>query len=343
MKPFFSVIVPVYNVERYISQCVESILKQSFTAYELILVDDGSPDKCPQICDKYALNDARIKVVHKNNGGLVSARKAGIDIATGEYVVVVDSDDWIDINLLKVLKNEIEVSHCDVICYNYYFCSGDGVIRANQTCLEGVYKGESLNEIRNRFLYDPEKRVLNGGTLPCSIWTKAVRRGLYNECQYLVPDNISKAEDLLFTVHLLGRCRSICMLNYYGYYYRTNQNSISHLYNVKDIAELQRVVELVLIASSDYGDIYREKPYVYAIVAFWNLIAGLARQMQSASDFTNLLKKEYLAFFDYSINKIQVHKLMIKDRMKLFLIKNHFWKLIYRINKWRNCMVKENE
>ena len=97
---FFSIIVPVYKVENYLSNCIESVLSQTFTDYELILVNDGSPDRCPEICDHYKEKDSRIQVIHKANGGLASARRAGIKIAKGEYVFNLDSDDLIEKNTL---------------------------------------------------------------------------------------------------------------------------------------------------------------------------------------------------------------------------------------------------
>ena len=102
----YSVIVPIYKVEKYLKKCIDSILEQSFKDFELILVDDGSPDNCPQICDEYAKNDSRIKVVHKKNGGLVSARNVGIQTAIGDYICYVDGDDWIHEDTLKNLYNE---------------------------------------------------------------------------------------------------------------------------------------------------------------------------------------------------------------------------------------------
>ena len=92
--PFFSIIVPVYKVEKYLNQCVSSILEQDFKDFELILVDDGSPDGCPAICDELAITDERIKVIHKINGGLSDARNAGLAIASGDYVIFLDSDDF---------------------------------------------------------------------------------------------------------------------------------------------------------------------------------------------------------------------------------------------------------
>lgn len=98
IEPLISVIVPVYKVEQYLIECVTSILNQTYQNLEILLIDDGSPDNCPQMCDKFATMDSRIRVIHKTNGGLADARNTGLENATGEYVAFVDSDDWIDLN-----------------------------------------------------------------------------------------------------------------------------------------------------------------------------------------------------------------------------------------------------
>lgn len=103
MNPKISIIVPVYEVEPYIHKCVDSILAQTFTDFELILVDDGSPDNCGEICDEYEENDSRIRVIHKENGGPSSARNAGLNIAKGDYIGFVDSDDWIETDMYEML------------------------------------------------------------------------------------------------------------------------------------------------------------------------------------------------------------------------------------------------
>ena len=116
---FFSVIVPVYKVEEYLSNCIESVLNQTFSDFELILVDDGSPDTCPEICDNYKAKDSRIKVIHKQNGGLASARRAGIKIAEGEYVFNLDSDDLIEHDTLECAHKIIEDTNCEIVSFSY--------------------------------------------------------------------------------------------------------------------------------------------------------------------------------------------------------------------------------
>ena len=122
-----SVIVPIYKVEKYLNNCIESIVCQTYKNLEIILVDDGSPDKCPQICDEWKKKDNRIKVIHKKNGGLSDARNAGIDIASGEYYAFIDSDDKIMPRMIEMLYNAVlingsKLSVCNLICTdeNYY-------------------------------------------------------------------------------------------------------------------------------------------------------------------------------------------------------------------------------
>ena len=117
--PEISIIVPIYNVEQYLKRCVDSILAQTFKDFELILVDDGSPDSCPFICDEYARIDSRIKVIHKANGGLSDARNAGLEMAMGNYIAFVDSDDWIASDTYEYLYELIKKNKADVVSGSY--------------------------------------------------------------------------------------------------------------------------------------------------------------------------------------------------------------------------------
>ena len=118
-KPLISVIVPIYNVEKYLSRCIDSIINQSYSNLEIILVDDGSPDQCPDICDAYAAQDSRIKVIHKPNGGLSSARNAGLNIMLGDYVAFIDSDDFVHREFIKFLYNMSRDNQCEISQCSY--------------------------------------------------------------------------------------------------------------------------------------------------------------------------------------------------------------------------------
>ena len=120
MKPLISIIVPIYNVEKYLSRCINSVLSQTFPDFELLLIDDGSTDKSGYICDGYAQKDSRIKVFHIENGGVSAARNYGLDNARGEWITFVDADDWIDKDMYYKLYNEAILSEADIVICDFY-------------------------------------------------------------------------------------------------------------------------------------------------------------------------------------------------------------------------------
>ena len=127
-KKKISVVVPIYNVEKYLPECIESVQNQSYMNLEIILVDDGSPDNSGKIADEYAKKDGRIKVIHKKNGGLSDARNAGIEVATGDYIMFLDSDDLLTADACKVLEEKIEKENADYVIGNYINCHEDGTL-----------------------------------------------------------------------------------------------------------------------------------------------------------------------------------------------------------------------
>ena len=127
MQPFFSIITPVYKAERFIQNCIESVLSQTYQDFELILIDDGSPDKSGTICDEYANNDSRIKVIHKLNGGVSNARNQGLDIATGIYILFLDSDDYLSPEALMFCKNVIDKCAIDILQFSIQGITVDGI------------------------------------------------------------------------------------------------------------------------------------------------------------------------------------------------------------------------
>lgn len=147
MNSLISVIIPVFNVEKFLPRCVESVQKQTYTNIEIILVDDGSPDCCAEICDAYAEKDSRIRVIHKKNGGLSDARNAGMDIARGEYFCFVDSDDYIQPTMLERMSSSIELSGaklalCNLMCVDE---NGNRVFPAEESCIhDGIFSAQEL-------------------------------------------------------------------------------------------------------------------------------------------------------------------------------------------------------
>ncbi len=141
-EPLVSVIVPIYRIERYLGLCIESLINQTYKNLEIILVNDGSPDRCPEICDLYASKDMRIKVVHKVNGGLVSARKAGWKVATGQYAAYVDGDDWVEPSYYEILVETAVNTNADMVCSGFTRDLFTTTIEQTNKIPAGYYEGD---------------------------------------------------------------------------------------------------------------------------------------------------------------------------------------------------------
>lgn len=230
--PLFSVIVPIYNVERFVQQCIDSILSQTYGNFELILVNDGSTDKCPEICNVYAESDKRIRVIHKSNGGLVSARNAGVLAAKGEYVVYVDGDDWVEKNWLETLNNLIKKYNPDIINYGAYK-STDGKNENLKTAnFEGFYDEMALKEeIVPYLLHDKRFSFFSFGILP-AIWSKAIKTDILKE-NICKEEKITFGEDVACTYSCIMQAKTFVATKECLYYYRQNRESMTKAYDSK--------------------------------------------------------------------------------------------------------------
>lgn len=192
-----SVIVPVYNAETYLHRCIDSILSQTFTDFELILVDDGSIDKSGEICDEYAKNDRRVKVIHKDNGGLVTARKVGLNESTGEYVIFIDSDDYISNNMLDVLFAGANNGKHDLVLCNYKEINKyKEIIKNNKECKSNAEYIISIIE----------------GNLGAYLWNKLIKRDLFVK-HVKLNEGHDMWEDMQISIQLFFYAQSIRILN----------------------------------------------------------------------------------------------------------------------------------
>ena len=223
--PKISVIVPVYNVEKYLNRCVDSILNQTFADFELILVDDGSPDNSGKICDEYAKKDKRVVVIHKENGGLSDARNAGIDIARGGYVTFIDSDDWIDSEYLNVLYKNATDNEADISAVNLHKEYDDKRDRACSV-VEGTYVGaESMD-----YLYNPEMAIYIN--VACA---KLYKISLFENIRYPVG---RLHEDGFTTYKLYFRAKKVHFANDdLYYYYQRNDSIMNENFSIRRIDE----------------------------------------------------------------------------------------------------------
>ena len=236
---FFSVIVPVYKVEEYLPACIESVLNQTFSDFELILVDDGSPDRCGEICESYKEKDNRIKVIHKQNGGLASARKAGIKVAEGDYVFNLDSDDLIENDTLEYAYKKITDTSCDIVTFSYrWVLDGKTVNVTNDGIEEGLYKRPDIEKyIYPKILMDKDMNHIS-----YYLSGKAVKRELLTPHQLNVSDKISLGEDLCCVIPCYLNANSVYISKKNAYLYTVRHSSISKAFNSKQIHLIEDVI-----------------------------------------------------------------------------------------------------
>ena len=222
--PLISVIVPVYRVEEYLERCVKSILSQTYKNLEVILVDDGSPDQCPAICDACAEKDARVKVIHQENKGLSGARNAGIDAASGEYFAFVDSDDYVSPHFIEELYQLLQDTGCAIGQCRFSYVKGDGLVEEGDSAF-CIYRGESLMEQ----LYGPEEKA----TCFVVAWNKLYRAELFKETGIRYPEGRIH-EDEATTYRLFHEAKKLVFLDraLYGYY-TENGESITSVFSAK--------------------------------------------------------------------------------------------------------------
>ncbi len=223
-----SVIVPVYNVEKYLKKCVESILHQTYTDFELLLIDDGSPDGCPQICDEYAARDPRVRVIHKPNGGLISARNEGIRAARGSYVCILDGDDWPLENMLQFIYDTVSQSPepLDMVLFAAHTVYADHMEETINDAPEGYYDRKRLEKEIFPYLLTDTRNGLQGGIIQAHTWDKAFKRELLAE-HYTREERIRVFTDVPMTYECLLYCRHVYICNKPLYMYnKTNEDSI---------------------------------------------------------------------------------------------------------------------
>ncbi len=223
-----SVIVPVYKVEKYLRHCVDSILAQSYPDFELLLVDDGSPDACPQICDEYAARDVRVRVIHKPNGGLISARNEGIRAARGDYVCIVDGDDWALENMLQFIHDTVARAPVppDMVLFAAHNVYEDHWEETVNEVPEGWYDRARLEKEIFPYLLTDTRRGLQVGVIQAHTWDKAFKRELLLE-HYTREERIRVFTDVPMTYECLLHCRNVYICNEHLYMYnKTNETSI---------------------------------------------------------------------------------------------------------------------
>lgn len=226
--PILSVIVPVYKVEEYLPQCIDSILAQTFSDLELILVDDGSPDNSGKICDDYAARNSNIRVIHQKNGGHTSARKAGMRIAEGKYISLIDSDDFLEPDMYERMIRRAREHQADMVVIGHVMDLPGQTLACENALASGVYREKDLEKLRSGAIFCvPEgKSGING-----AMWCKLFLREKAQETFLNQEEVLRVGEDMLFSYRMLLNAGCVVIENEnHGYHYRIRESSITQTY-----------------------------------------------------------------------------------------------------------------
>lgn len=229
--PRLSIVVPVYNTEPYLSRCLDSIVGQSFTDFELILVDDGSTDKSPLICDSYSQGDTRVKVIHKKNEGVSVARNTGMKIAQGEYLTVVDSDDWLEKNMYQLMFQYVDEFNTDVVMCDCIKDYSDKSEAYTHDIRSGFYSFEQLKKE-----YYPHLLMMENVEYPATIsnWLIVWKRSITNDNGINYLEGVKNSEDLLFGAQIMSLAKSFYYLKGISPYHYCIRNGSSSRSNVSE-------------------------------------------------------------------------------------------------------------
>ena len=245
-----SIIVPVYNAERYVSECIESIQKQKLTDIEIIIVNDGSTDLSGSIADKFAEQDKRIKVFHQKNRGLVETRKRGILETSSDYIGFVDADDWIEPDMYEMMFQEMKRNGADLVLTEIFHYGASGEYTVKHPIESGLYESDRIvGEIYPRL-------VNNGNGLHPSMGTKLFKKSLLKSIMGHVDGRVKIAEDVLFSFPYITKCQKIYVMDRAFYHYRYNPASMCHKKNHNILSETELVINR--LRESYRGDVQED-------------------------------------------------------------------------------------
>lgn len=293
--PLLSIIVPVYNMEKYLVRCVNSIINQQFTEFELILVDDGSVDNSSEMCDEFAESDPRIRVIHKQNGGLGAARNTGLDIARGKFIGFVDSDDWIAQDMYAILLDLADIFDADVVSSSFHL-TYDEICQNNKKMKTVIKVMEKDEKLEFYMKYGMKKR---GGDFP--VWNKIYRKCLFDEIRFPVNQLY---EDVYTNVQLINLANRYIKTNQITYFYYQQGTSITRNQFTKRDFDLISVSEEIVGFSEIIGN---------------KKIVKLAK-MKWARAYYSLLVKIILYGTNYDENQLDI----IMNDFLIILRKNYF-------------------
>ena len=343
MLPFLSVIVAIYNSEKYLQRCIDSILRQTYRDFELILVDDGSADQSLEICRKYAKTDKRIRIERKTNGGCVSARKQGAKAARGEYITFVDSDDWIEDDWFEKLCSTVQVHNADILIAGFKIDDGEKTIEIRNEIEDGVIEGkENLNRFKEQMLFSGE--FFEFGVYPSTV-NKLYRTSLLKEIISTVNERITMGEDAALSYPCIEKAEIIEIVNCFkGYHYCIDQSNIQTMTKIYEVGYFdqiqlvyrqlkQRIVGIDIQNQLKYYKLYLLIMGIEKIYESNNLPDEekvlLAKQALRRPEYEEIFEIKHLKFSKNCRKFYQVESIFVVKNKPLLLFV--LWKIYKRV------------
>ena len=349
--PKISIVVPVYNTEKYLEQCIKSLINQTFNDIEIILVDDGSPDNCPAICDRYAEEDERIKVIHKQNAGVSEARNSGIEASQGDFLMFVDSDDWMEPDGCEILYNEYLRTGADTVIGDVFTAADNKQKKrihvfkesyiSNDKFFFREYQRACLGYGYNPRPYLSQKYNVTGIGSP---WNKLYSRSIIKENQLGFDPYVKGIyDDNLFVLHYLCHVKKIAYIAKPVYDYRSIQESITKSYKADTLDISARIFQRIrdFIRTQEDPDFFVKASYIYVIRRLSQEL-GVYYFSENNQKTLKEIKKELSAVLqtpDYkeAIQNVEPGKLMLAHKITWFCAKIDSPDLMYiqfRIRNW---------
>lgn len=310
-KYLVSVIVPIYNASLYLDKCIGSIVSQSYTRLQIILVDDGSTDECYEKCERYAAKDRRIITVHKENGGLVSARKTGISLATGEYVCWVDADDWIEQNYIEQFV-ELQIKYnVDVVALSHYHDIGYKSTLVKNGIPQGKYK---IRDILGSMIYC--NRFFEYGVAPHLV-TKMFKTKIIRIAELCVDETIIAGEDAAATYPALLNCNDIYISNQSGYHYVQHAGTLTKCTNIDEVSRVLRLIQYLKDCFVENGEeilisqleVYRNYMLVMRKIDYFDKVED-----SILSPFGGIKKDNRIIIYGAGVMGKRIHDYLVNDK-----------------------------
>lgn len=317
-----SIIIPVYNASQYIHRCVESLVNQTYRDIEIILVDDGSTDDSLSLCREWAEKDSRIRVYSQSNSGVSVARNAGIKSAQGDFIILLDSDDWLDITTCQKLLEIQAESQADCIVYGLTQTSGNIWAPAEHKMYE------TLDDLKEDFLYQLNTELLSSSVN--KLYKKEYIKSLY-------PEDMSFGEDLLFSLDYLDECQKIIFIKEAFYQHEVyNTSSLTHTFNTQRFRDIERIQRRIMDFATDKSDVRLYQKYTNdCIRIIRSFLLSDATYKEKRSMLKNWLRNAYLR--NLPLGKIQ---LIWQNRILLELVQKGCYPLAYALVNWKKVFNK---